>query len=159
MAVRKWRQGRGSSDLQHTCKLVQRSRGSSDASILQRARLPSSRDTSSIEVTDILCEATVGDLGASPSADSAAVPAAAGVSSVFCSSASGTGSLTSSAPSEFGISGTWGTSASKVCSGAADDDDSRRLISEREREADVGRGVVSVASSKASCRQHGSAGD
>lgn len=38
-------------------------------------------------------------------------------------------------------------------SGAADEDDSRLLISEREREADAGRGVDSAASSKASCSQ------
>ena len=105
-----------------------------------------------MEVTEIRCEARFGDFGAS---SSSTVSACAGVTSGFGSSASLAGSFSSSffssAPSTVGISGTSGTSASAVCSGAAEDDDSRRLSSDREREAEVGRGVVSVASSKASC--------
>lgn len=51
------------------------------------------------------------------------------------------------------MSGTSGTCESATGSaGAAEEDESRLLSSDREREVDVGRGVVSVASSKASCK-------
>jgi hypothetical protein len=129
---------------------------------LQRRRLaggtlPSSSETSSKDVTDILCEVRLGDCGASSAAGWAAVSAAGGAVCVLCSSASGTGSLCSSAPSTLASAGTSGTSASASCSGTPEPDDSRLLSSEREREADAGRGVVSVASSNESCENTTSA--
>jgi hypothetical protein len=101
---------------------------------LQRRRLaggtlPSSSETSSKDVTDILCEVRLGDCGASSAAGWAAVSAAGGAVCVLCSSASGTGSLCSSAPSTLASAGTSGTSASASCSGTPEPDDSRLLSS------------------------------
>lgn len=133
--------------------VVQRSKPLDTTQTLHRKYLPSSSETSSKEVTEILCEARLGDLGASPSV----VSACARVASGFGSSASVAGSFSSSffssAPSRTGMSGTSGTCESATGSaGAAEEDESRLLSSDREREVDVGRGVVSVASSKASCK-------
>lgn len=113
---------------------------------IAEGKLPSSSETSSMDVTDNLWDVRLGELGASSLEGWVAV--SAGVVCVFCSSATGMGSLCSRAPSTLGIPGMSGTSSSAVCSAEAED--SRRLISERERE-EVGRGVVSAASANESC--------
>lgn len=91
----------------------------------------------------------MGDLGASPSAVSG-VTLGIGSTSPFTGPVSC--SFFSSAVTAAVMSGTSGTCESGVCSGTAvEEEDSRLPSSEREREAETGRGVVSVASSKVSC--------
>lgn len=93
---------------------------------------PPSSDTSSIsDATDILCAVSSGDFpgAASPLGVSALLPAS------------------------LGMPGTTGTGESALLSWAVEDDDSRLPSSEREREeCESGRGVISDASSKLSCK-------
>jgi hypothetical protein len=101
----------------------------------ERVHSPPSSDTSSMsDVTDILCAVRSGDFAgaASPLAVSA-------VSSAF-----------------LGMLGTSGTGESALLSCAAEDEESGLLRSDREdrerSECESGRGVISDASSKLSCR-------
>jgi hypothetical protein len=101
-------------------------------------QLPSSKDTSSMsDVTDILCAVKRGDLVAC-----AASRVASGVSSVSASPVM---------PAFKGSGATVSRGASRV---AVDDVEVRRLSSDRDlerSECEVGRGVMSAASSKVSC--------
>lgn len=99
---------------------------------MQQVHLPSSNATSSMsEVTDILWAVSRGDF-----ADGASSPSF----SVSC----------------LGISGTSGGGESGLESWAVEEEDSRLLMSDRDRdcgrsECELGRGVISGASSKLSC--------
>jgi hypothetical protein len=94
--------------------------------------LPPSSDTSSMsDATDILCAVSSGDFPV--------------VASPLGVSASSLAAL--------GMPGTSGTGESALFSWAAEDEDSRFPSSDREREeCESGRGVISEASSKLSCR-------
>jgi hypothetical protein len=102
---------------------------------------PSSRDTSSNDVTDMRCAVRSGDF----EGDSPLDFCVSGVSGVL----SGV-SFTSCAPSLLGTSG-MGETVRMDC--VVEDDEVRLLSSDRERSAcEVGRGVMSGASWNVSCR-------